>query len=76
MVAFPSFALYKVYYFFDNKREIKIDYHDSFLTNFNTKEKYVYIILFPDQFDEKFKKADPNGKLIRGVTTVYTIFAN
>jgi hypothetical protein len=60
IAAFPTFALEKVY----------------FLRNFKTDEKDVYNILFPGEFEEKFKINDPNGRVIKNISTVYSLFVN
>lgn len=76
IAAFPSFALEKVYYFWEPGKKIITDFHDNLLNNFVRNEKYVYIILFPKQFNVKFEQADPNGKIISNVSTVYSLFVN
>lgn len=74
--SFPSYAFEKVYYFFNPKRQFITEYHDNLLRNFNRNEKYIYIIIFPTDFDEKFKYADPNGRIINNLSPNYSLFIN
>lgn len=71
VAAFPTFALEKIFYFFDKSINITSDFHDNLLQNFNPNEKYVYIIIFPDTYEEMFKSKDSKGRIIRGVATKY-----
>lgn len=66
IAAFPQFALEKIWYFIDLSKTASIitDYHTNLLREFNPSEKYVYVILFPGSLNEKFKQADPRGRLI------------
>lgn len=77
IASFPGFVFEKIYYFSKNKKikSIKTDYHDNFLNNFNQEEKYVYIYIFPQDFDVKFQKIDPNGMIIP-FSSSYSLFVN
>lgn len=77
IAAFPSFALEKVFYFYDKNIKIKSDFHDNLLRQFNRYEKYVYIILFPEEYERLFLEKDKQGRIIRGAANKYSsIFAN
>ena len=78
IAAYPGFALEKWYYFAKGKndRKIQSDYHDNFLKRFNPQEKYVYVILFPEAFTEKFSQLDQKGEIINLFQPNYSLFAN
>lgn len=63
VASFPGYNFEKIYYFIDNTRLVETDYHTNFLQRFNTKEKYIYVIIFPDVFNEKFQRKDPHGRI-------------
>lgn len=67
IAAFPSYHLKKVFYFFPqpNMKEAVADYHQELLAKLNPNESYLYIILFPQDWEKKFQEADKNGVLIR-----------
>lgn len=77
VASFPGFAFEKSYYFSPNKRArtIQTDYHNNILKKFNPNEKYVYVIIFPEEFNEKFKKLDGKGTLIQ-FSENYSLFVN
>jgi dolichyl-phosphate-mannose-protein mannosyltransferase len=66
VAAFPSFGFEKCYYFAPGKkaRRVVTDYHKAFLEAFNPDEKYVYVITIPKDFEEKFARLDPLGRII------------
>lgn len=76
IAAFPIFALKYIYYFFDKTADIKADYHEDLIDNFNPKEKYVYILTYPEDFKQKFAALDKNGKFIKKFTDEYVLFVN
>jgi hypothetical protein len=43
------------------KGPIVCNYHDPLLQNLDPNERYVYIVLFADEFRARFQKVDPNG---------------
>ena len=55
--------------------KIETDYHANLLKTFNRSEKYVYVILFPSEFNKKFQEADPNGRLFQ-FSERQSVFAN
>lgn len=67
IAAFPGFALEKIFYFTDikNAKDIKTEYHDTALLGLNSGEKYVYVVLWPESFANKFQKKDKNGRIIK-----------
>jgi Dolichyl-phosphate-mannose-protein mannosyltransferase len=78
VAAYGGFGFAKVLYFFmkaPRPRRIETDYHNNFLKVFDRNEKYVYLITFPTEFEEKFQKADPNGRLFHFSRT-WSVFAN
>jgi hypothetical protein len=77
VAAFPSFGFERCYYFAPGKnaRRIVTDYHKAFLENFNPDEKYLYVITIPKDFDEKFARLDPRGRIIR-FSPNYSLFVN
>lgn len=76
IAAFPTHGLGRVFYFFERSKKVEVDYHDTLISKINPEEKYLYIILFPDQFNEKFKEADENGRIIDDVVDKYSLFVN
>jgi len=76
VAAFPGYALDYIYYFVKPDQKIVVDYHVNVLHDFKYDEKYVYVIVFPDQFDEVFLEKDPNGRIINSGFKKYSIFAN
>jgi dolichyl-phosphate-mannose-protein mannosyltransferase len=77
VAAFPSFGFARCYYFSPGKnaRRVVSDYHKAFLEAFNPNEKYVYVITIPEDFDEKFARLDPRGRIIR-FSPRYSLFVN
>ena len=77
LAAFGGFGLEKVLYFVMRNRPPKIlaEYHDNLLKTLNPDEKYVYVIIFPNDFDKKFQQADPNGVLFH-FSQKTSVFAN
>ncbi len=77
VAAFPSFGFEKCYYFTPGKnaRRVVTDYHKAFLETFNPDEKYLYVITIPKDFDEKFARLDPRGRIIR-FSPNYSLFVN
>ncbi len=66
VASFPGYAFEKIFYFSEGKSAVKIitDYHDNLLKKFNLNEKYFYLIIFPEDFNEKFLNLDKNGRII------------
>jgi hypothetical protein len=56
-------------------RKIETEYHSVFLKAFDRNEKYVYVILFPNEFNKKFVEAYPNGRLFQ-FSEAWSVFAN
>jgi len=77
IAAFPSFALQKIFYFsrVPNVKNVNLQYHETLLRNFNKNEKYVYVILFPREFVNKFREQDPSGRMI-DYSETYSLFVN
>ena len=78
VAAYGGFAYDKVLYFVlkpARPAKIATEYHTSLLKTFNPKEKYVYAILFPSEFDKRFREADPNGRLFP-FSKAWSVFAN
>jgi 4-amino-4-deoxy-L-arabinose transferase-like glycosyltransferase len=77
VAAFRSFAFQKIFAFRDRwkNRRVESAYHDTLLKKFNRGEKYVYVMIFPDDFRKRFEKADPGGRFFR-FSASYGVFAN
>jgi hypothetical protein len=77
IAAFRSFAFQKIFYFQDRSmgREVKSAKALKFLKRFRRDEKYVYVMILPDEFRERFEKADPTGRFFR-FSSFYAVFAN
>ena len=77
IASFPGFSYEKIYYFIPGKnaKSIRTDYHDRFLNNFNRKEKYLYILIYPEEFSSDFQQADPRGRIFN-YTDDYSLFVN
>jgi hypothetical protein len=74
VTAFGGFHLEYTLRFFLPRSPIVTNYHDQFLQAFDRGVDCVYVILFPEEFDEKFRRADPEGELITNVSRKYSIF--
>ena len=77
VAAFPAFSFAKFHYFSPGKnaRRVVTDYHKAFLEAFNPDEKYVYVITIPHDFEEKFARLDPHGRIIH-FSPSYSLFVN
>jgi hypothetical protein len=77
VAAFPAYSFQKIFYFRDKwkDRQVESEFHDNLLKKFNPREKYVYVIILPDPFVQRFEKADPNGRFSR-FSVGYSLFAN
>lgn len=77
IAAYPTFALEKLYFFFTPKtaRSVDTQYPATYLRSFNRNEPYVYIILYPKDFVEKFRAADPSGTMMI-YSDKYGVFIN
>jgi hypothetical protein len=76
VAAYPSFVLQKIYYFFDKDAIIQTNYPNNFLMKFDAKNKYVYVILYPEIFNKAFENADSNGKINNNISTFLSVFTN
>jgi hypothetical protein len=74
VAAFPSFHLEYTLRFFLPGTRIETNYHDNYLARLAATPEYVYVLLFPEEFNPKFAAADPAGTLITGVSRKYGIF--
>jgi hypothetical protein len=77
VAAFQSFAFQKIFFFRDRwkNRPVESAYHSTLLQKFNRREKYVYVMIFADDFRKLFEEADSSGRFIR-FSKNYGIFAN
>jgi hypothetical protein len=79
IAAFPTFGYGRIYYFSgpEARRRPKIlsQYHSHLLEDLNPREKYVYLMIFPEVFEKPFREADPRGKFFR-FSDGYATFAN
>lgn len=78
VASFPGYIFEKIYYFVTNDKDpakIETGYHIDLLNKFNVEEKYLYVILFPDSFNEKFRQKDPQG-IIYNFSQEYSLFYN
>jgi hypothetical protein len=78
VAAFPAYAFEKMYFFLKTpglERPIHSAYHSDLLETFDRREKYVYVITFPEAFDEQFQEKDPAGKVFE-FSPDYSVFAN
>lgn len=77
MAAYPNFALSKIMYVVSGgkQNEIRTDYHNHLIMSFNPEEKYCYLILFPEAFDQTFMNLDENGKIYQ-LTESFSLFKN
>ena len=73
MAAYPGFAFEKIYYFVPHRStaDINTDYHGNYLSNFDRRTPYVYIIHAPKDgppqdptFEDRFIHQDPLAKLV------------
>lgn len=77
IASFPGYAFEKIFSFVEPaaNRKVITDYHINLLNRFNSQEKYVYVIIFPESFYEKFQRKDKNGKIIN-FSNSFSIFVN
>lgn len=77
VASYPGFAFEKIYYFSKDKSAISIttDYHENIIKNFTPQEKYLYIVIFPSEFKERFISLDQKGKIIY-LSKDYLLLAN
>ena len=77
VAAFRTFAFQRVFYFRDRRRNKHIEsaFHRDLLKKLHPDEKYVYVMIFPDEFQKPFEQADPRGRFFR-FSVNYGIFAN
>jgi hypothetical protein len=77
MAAYPNFALSKIMYVVSGgkRNEIRTDYHNNLIMSFNPDEKYCYLILFPEAFNQTFMNLDENGKIYQ-LTESFSLFKN
>jgi 4-amino-4-deoxy-L-arabinose transferase-like glycosyltransferase len=77
VAAFQSFAFQKIFYFRDRwkNRPVESAYHSTLLQKLNRREKYVYVMIFADEFRKRFEQADSSGRFIP-FSKNYGIFAN
>lgn len=78
VAAFPAYAFEKLYFFLKRpglERQIHSGYHSDLLETFDRRKKYVYVITFPEAFDEQFQEADPAGKVFE-FSPERSVFAN
>jgi len=54
---------------------IRTEYHATFLTEFNQNEKYLYVYIFPDSFDDQFLEKDKKGQIDKFSDDIH-IFSN
>jgi len=76
IAGFKTLALSRAYYFMEPGREILADYHRNLIYSFNPDEEYVYIILFPNEFNALFKALDPNAVLITDLSSKYSLLVS
>jgi len=64
VAAFPGHAYEKLSYFVSPRRKTPMlsQYHNDLLQQLNENEKYVYVMIFPESFEQRFRRLDPNGK--------------
>ena len=74
VAAFGGFHLEYTLRFFLPGSTIVTDYHDQFLQAFDRGGDRAYVILFPEEFNGRFRRADPDGELITNVSQKYSIF--
>lgn len=77
IAAFPSFALEKQWRFFPNNTfaSVDTDFHKNYLDRFDPHERYIYVMILPDEFRTKFIAKDPNGTYI-AYSGKYGLFVN
>lgn len=77
IAAFPTFALERLFPFFQPYRVASVDtqYHNYYLTHFNRDERYVYVMIMPEVFEKEFRRADPTGTFI-AFSDTYGVFTN
>ena len=76
VAAFGGFHLGYTLHFFLPGVDVEVDYHQQLLDRFDSSREYVYVILFPPEFDQKFQRADPTGVLLTNVSRKYSIFVS
>ncbi|HSS45042.1 MAG TPA: hypothetical protein VLO07_06840, partial [Thermoanaerobaculia bacterium] len=77
VAAYRSFAFQKIFFFQDSSKNRRVEsaYHRRLLRRLHQDERYVYVVIFPDEFRGRFEQADPNGRFFR-FSSFYGVFAN
>lgn len=78
IASFPGYVFEKTYYFSPGKNALRVKtaYHNDLLAQFNPQEKYIYLIIFPGDFNNKFLEKDPAGGKIIPLSQQYGLFVN
>lgn len=67
VAAFPGYGFDRIFYFAGpgshDRPRVETEYHANMLPHLNPGEKYVYMMIFTDDFKDQFHEKDPNGKL-------------
>ena len=77
VAAFPGFAFDRIYHFVPGKRASAVvtEYHATLLPKVDPQSRYLYVYTLPHFFDDAFRRADPNGRVIR-FSSEYSVFVN
>jgi hypothetical protein len=77
VAGFPGHAYRKLAYFAAVRRTTPTisAYHSDLLQSFDENRKYAYVIIFPEAFEQRFRRLDPNGRY-RYVRGEWGVFVN
>lgn len=78
VAAFGGFHLGYTLHFFLPGVDIETDYHQQLLDRLKESRSrdYVFVVLFPDEFNPKFRKVDPTGVVVTGISRNYSLFVS
>jgi 4-amino-4-deoxy-L-arabinose transferase-like glycosyltransferase len=78
VAAFGGFHLGYTLHFFLPGVDIETDYHQQLLDRLKESQShdYVFVVLFPDEFNGKFLKVDPTGVVVTGISRHYSLFVS
>ena len=76
VAAFGGFHLGYTLHFFLPGVDIEVDYHQQLLERMVGSHDYVYVVLFPDEFNRRFLTVDPTGVVVTGVSRNYSLFVS
>lgn len=78
VAAFGGFHLGYTLRFFLPGVDVETDYHQQLLDRLKQSRSrdYVFVVLFPEEFNAKFRRVDPTGVVVTGISRTYSLFVS